>query len=280
MSERDREPSGARRRLREDRARAAARRRRQRLLVVVLGAVAIAAVVVAVTVVAVSRDGGDEPLNDYTGPLAPATRLENGAVAMAQPGVTAPVIDIYEDFQCPACATLERRLGGTFKQLAADGKARVVYRPFQLFQQDPLMSNSRRAANAAACVPVGKWLPYHDKLFAEQPAEGDTGFTPKSLIEWGTDLGVTDPAFAACVNQNRQIDLVEKASTAAGRAGVDATPYVALNGAKVGGDALGSPEDLRQAVSAAGGGDAPATRGTQSGGNAGGTADGSARAPS
>ncbi|TDC61279.1 hypothetical protein E1200_29105 [Actinomadura sp. GC306] len=278
MSERDRGPS-ARGRLREDRARAAARQRRQRLLVVVLGTVAIAAVAVAVTVVALARDGGDGPLNsDYTGPLAPTTRLENGAVAMAQPGVTAPVLDVYEDFQCPACATMERRLGGTFKQLAAEGKVKVVYRPFQLFQQDPLMSNSRRAANAAACVPVDKWIPYHDKLFAEQPPEGVTGFAQRSLIEWGADLGVTDPAFAACVNQNQRIALVGKASTAAGQAGVDATPYLALNGAKLGGDALTSPEELRKAVARAGGGDAPATRGTQSGGSASGAADASAEA--
>jgi protein-disulfide isomerase len=198
---------------------------------------------------------------------------------MAQPGVTAPVLDVYEDFQCPACATMERRLGGTFKELAAQGKVRVVYRPFQLFQQDPLMSNSRRAANAAACVPVDKWIPYHDRLFDEQPAEGATGFTPRSLIRWGADLGVTDPAFAACVNQNQRIDLVGKASTAAGQAGVDATPYLALNGAKLGGDALGSPEDLRKAVAQAGGGDAPATRGTQSGGSASGAADAAAGAP-
>lgn len=274
MSEQEREPS-ARRRLAEERSRAAARQRRQRALLVVLGAVAVAAVAVVVTVVAVSGDG-DEPLDDtYKGALAPTTRLQYGAVAMAQPGVTAPVLDVYEDFQCPACKALEERLGGTIKQLAAEGKAKVVYRPFQLFQQEPLMSNSRRAANAAACVPVGTWVAYHDKLFAEQPPEGDKGFTTENLIKWAADLGVTDPAFTGCVKGDQKIDAVEKASAQAGKAGVDSTPYLALNGEKVGGDALGSPDELKKAVAEAGGG-APAPSGTRSSGTAGGTARGTA----
>ena len=230
----------------------ALRQRRRRLLVVVLGGLALAAVVVAVTVVAVFR-GAEEPLADnYSGPLAPVTRLENGAVAMARPGVTAPVLEVYEDFQCPACKALERRIGGTIKQLAAEGEAKVVYRPFQLFQQDPPMSNSRRAANAAACIPAGKWVPYHDKLFTEQPAEADSGFAAGDLTRWAADLGVTDPGFASCVNEHRKIGLVESASAAAGKAGIDATPYLALNGRKLDGDALRSGDDLTRAVAQAG----------------------------
>ena len=278
MSEQDRDPS-ARRRLADRRARDAARQRRRRLLVVVLGSVAAAAAVIAVVVVAVSRGGGEPFADDYKGPLAPTTRLENGAVAMGRPGGETPVLEIYEDFQCPACRQLERRFGATFKELAAEGRAKVVYRPFQLFQQDPLMSNSRRAANAAACIPVGRWVPYHDRLFAEQPPEGEDGYAPEDLIEWGSDLGVTDPEFAACVNGGRRIAQVDTAGVAAGRAGVDATPYVALNGRRVAGDALESPDELKEAVARAGGGGAPSPAGTRSGGDASGAAGTSARQP-
>ncbi|TDD31804.1 hypothetical protein E1287_25065 [Actinomadura sp. KC06] len=253
----------------DEQARAAVRGQRQRLLVVVLGGVVAAAVVVAVVVVAVSRTSGGETFEDtYKGPLAPTTREQYGAVAMAQPRVTAPVLDLYEDFQCPACKLLEQRLGGTIKQLAAEGKAKVVYHPFQLFQQDPLMSNSRRAANAAACVPAERWVRYHDRLFAEQPPEGDRGFSNEDLIDWGAEQGVADPAFAACVNGSQKIDLVDEASAQAGRAGVDSTPYLALNGRKIGAEALGSPDDLKKAVAAAAGAPAPAPGTTRSDGTA------------
>ncbi|MFC4051545.1 DsbA family protein [Actinomadura syzygii] len=239
----------------DDRTRTEARERRRRLLVVVLGGVAAAAVAVAVVVVAVGRHDGDGTLeSSYDGPLAPTAREQYGAVAMARPGVATPVLDLYEDFQCPACRALERRIGGTLKQLAAEGRARVVYRPFQLFQQEPLMSNSRRAANAAACFPAGAWVRYHDKLYGEQPPEGDVGFRNQDLIAWGRRLGATGPEFADCVDRSRQIDQVEKASSQAGRAGVDATPFLALNGRRVDDDVLGSPDELRKAVAAVGGG--------------------------
>jgi protein-disulfide isomerase len=240
--------------LADERARIAARQRRRRLLVVVLGGVALAAAVVVAAVMVVSRGGEDEVVVDaYDGPLAPTTREPDGAVAMARPGVTAPVLDVYEDFQCPACRVMEARVGGTLKRLAAEGRAKVVYRPFQLFQQEPLMSNSRRAANAAACLPADRWVPYHDRLFDEQPTEGDLGFTNENLTAWAAELGVTDPAFAACVSGSQRIDQVDKASARAGRVGVDATPYLALNGAKVDHDLLGSPDELREAVAEASG---------------------------
>ncbi|GAA4230738.1 hypothetical protein GCM10022254_26270 [Actinomadura meridiana] len=248
-----------------ERARIAVRQRRQRLLLVVLGGVAMAAVVIVAVVVAVSRGGGDEVVVDsYEGPLAPTAREPDGAVAMARPGVTTPVLDVYEDFQCPACRAMEARVGGTIKRLAAEGRVKVVYRPFQLFQQEPLMSNSRRAANAAACLPADRWVQYHDRLFNEQPAEGDLGFTNENLTAWAAELGVTGPDFATCVTGSQRIDQVDQASARAGRVGVDATPYLALNGAKVDHDLLGSPDGLRDAVAEAGGGRAPASGGARS----------------
>lgn len=271
MSEQDRGPAA--RRLAEERARAAARGRRRRALLVVLGAVAAAAVVVVVVVVAVSGRGGAPASRGYQGALAPATRQPDGSVAMAQPGVNAPVLDVWEDFQCSACKAMEARLGGTMEQLAAAGRLKVVYRPFQLFQQDPLMSNSRRAANAAACMPADHWVKYHDRLYAEQPMEGEKGFEPRELIRWATGLGVTGPSFAACVNGEQQMGAVNRASAQAGRSGVDSTPYLALNGKKVGNGVLGSPGGLKKAVAKAGGG-APASGGPRSGGAANGGRDG------
>lgn len=277
MSEQGSGPS-ARRRLADERARAAARGRRRRALLVVLGAVALAGVVVAAVVVLVSRDGDDGPvIGDYKGELAPATRQPDGSVAMAKPGVAAPVLDVWEDFQCPACRVMEARLGTAMKQLAVDGELKVVYRPFQLFQQEPLMSNSRRAANAAACMPADHWVEYHDKLYTEQPEEGRKGFLPRDLIAWAADLGVTAPSFADCVNGEQQMETVDQSSALAGRSGVDATPYLALNGRKVGGGVLGSPDELKKAVAKAAG-SAPAPGGPRSSGTAAGPAEGMPRA--
>ncbi|WP_242902084.1 DsbA family protein [Actinomadura terrae] len=251
----------------DERANAYAAGRRRRALVVVLGALAVTATAVALVVVVVARDDAGGRVGEYNGALAPAVRQPDGSIAMARPGVTGPVLELYEDFQCPACLALEERQGGTLKELAAQGRAKVVYRPFQLFQQDPLMSNSRRAANAALCAPADRWVRFHDALYANQPAEGEIGFTNPELIKLGAQVGVTGPEFADCVTGQRMMEAVDRSSAQAGRAGVNSTPYLALDGRKAGDDLLGSPDALREAVAAARP-DAPAPHGGNAPGNA------------
>ncbi|WP_242887203.1 DsbA family protein [Actinomadura litoris] len=250
----------------DERANAYARGRRRRALVVLLGALAVTATAVALVVVVMGRDDGTR-VGEYTGALAPAVRQPDGSVAMARPGVTAPVLELYEDFQCPACLALEERQGGTLKELAAQGRAKVVYRPFQLFQQDPLMSNSRRAANAALCAPADRWVKYHDALYANQPAEGEIGFTNPELIKLAAQVGVTGAEFADCVSGQRMMEGVDQSSAHAGRVGVNSTPYLALDGRKAGDDLLGSPDALREAVAGARM-DAPAPHGGNAPGDA------------
>ncbi|MFI0445246.1 DsbA family protein [Actinomadura sp. 6N118] len=240
-----------RQRLAEERARQAARERQRRLLFIVPGAVAAAAIVVVAVVLVRDTGGGSEPGSDYKGVLAPATRQPDGSVAMAKAGVAKPVLELYEDFQCPACKLLEDRLSTTIKEQAAAGKVKAVYRPFRLFQQEPLKSNSQRAANAAECAPAGSWIRYHDRLFAEQPREGEVGFENADLVEWGRAAGITGDAFAKCVNGGEKNAMVDRATAYAAKAGVTATPALKLDGKQVAGDAL-TPDGLKKAIEAAG----------------------------
>jgi protein-disulfide isomerase len=241
----------ARERLAEDRKRRAARAKQRRLLIVVLGAVAVVAVIVAVTVVVLDQRGQrDQTATPYTGPQAPLTRQSDGSIVMARPGVNAPVLEVFEDFQCPACKQFEESTGRTVKQLAAEGGARVVYRPFHLFseQRDPIKSNSLRSAAAALCVPAPQWLSYHDALFRFQPQEGSEGFAPADLVAWGRDVGVTDPNFEKCVTDQQQKPKVDSMTTYALQTRqVNSTPTVMLDGRKLESE-LQSPAALQKAV--------------------------------
>ncbi|MFD1937724.1 MULTISPECIES: DsbA family protein [Nonomuraea] len=186
--------------------------------------------------------------------LAPVTLQSDGTVAMGNAGVTAPVIDIYEDFQCPACKQLEETSGTTFKNLAAEGKAKVVYHPLTIFP--PQMNrgitrgNSVRAGAAARCVTDGKqWMAYHDKLFANQPDETVEGFKTAELVELGKEAGVTAPDFATCVTSQKHADAYVAASdkTIAANS-LSGTPTVKLNGKKMDQNTAFVPSELRQAV--------------------------------
>ncbi|MFC4908003.1 DsbA family protein [Actinomadura gamaensis] len=242
----------ARERLAAERAAQAVRARRARLLAIVAGVLA-AAVAVAVVVIVVARQKDDEGRSvkteavSYSGPSAPVARHADGSVTMGRTKVSKPVLELFEDFQCPACKALETSLGGTMRKLAADGRLKLVYRPFHLFQQEPLSGNSERGANAALCVPADKWLSYHDTLYKAQPAEGTKGFSPDELVMWGRQLGVTDPKFEPCVRGMQKKAQVARMTTyALVNRRVQGTPTMFLDGKQL--TTVNSAESLTKAV--------------------------------
>lgn len=241
----------AREKLAAERRRQQQRSRRVRNIVAGLGALLIVGVLV--TVVVVARSGEDLP-STYQGDLAPVSRQADGSILMARAGVTGPLLEIFEDFQCPACKELEDTAGTTVKKLAAEGKVKVVYRPFHLFSSvaEPTRSNSRRAINAALCAPAGNWMAYHDVLFKNQPSETEKGFENADLVAWGRSAGITDPAFAKCVTDGQRSAQVEATRVyALETRKVEGTPTLFLNGRKLDDDVAFSRESLRSAILAA-----------------------------
>ncbi|WP_019630677.1 DsbA family protein [Actinomadura atramentaria] len=236
MSKAARERS-ARERLAVERQKQAARQKQIRLISAVVGAVvAIAAVVAVVVVVLDQKSKRNQVAEPYTGPQAPLTRESDGSITMAKPGVAKPVLEIFEDFQCPACQQFEKTLGGDVKKLASEGKVKVVYRPFHLFggQPDPLKTQSLRSAAAALCVPAAQWLSYHDALYKFQPVEGTKGFAIKDLVSWGEDVGVKDANFAKCVTDQQKVpEVTTMTDYALKTRKVESTPTLFLDGKEI-----------------------------------------------
>ncbi|MCC5575553.1 thioredoxin domain-containing protein [Microtetraspora sp. AC03309] len=184
------------------------------------------------------------------GGLAPVTVQSDGSVVMAKAGVTTPVLDIFEDPQCPVCKQLEEISGPTIKNLAAEGKVKVVYHPLTIFSQEPTRSNSLRAASALRCVPDGKqWLAFHDRIFKEQPSETVEGFKIDDLIKWGHDVGVTAPGFDSCVKDQTHKAAHEQFSTKTmADQQLQGTPTLKLNGAAIDNNTIFVPSALRQEI--------------------------------
>jgi protein-disulfide isomerase len=241
----------ARERLADERRRQAQKQQRTRALTIAISALAIVALAVIVTVYVVNK----KDKNAYAGALAPATRLADGGVLMAKPGIKAPKLELFEDFQCPICHEMENTSGNTIKRLAAEGKVNVVYYPFWLFKEreEPIRGNSQRAANAALCAPADKWVRYHDAIYKHQPAEGSNGFSNKDLIGWAKDLGFDTPAFEQCVKGMQKQGQVDQMTAFAEQTRkVTGTPTVFLNGQSVDlTNVLLKPSALEKAILAA-----------------------------
>lgn len=221
------------------------RERRKRVLTITITAVVAVAAVAAGWWWSVQANKAETT----TATLAPVTLESDGSAVMAKAGVDKPVLEIYEDFQCPACRSLEEVSGPTIKNLAAEGKVKVVFRPLTIFGSEPTKSNSVRAAAAARCVPAGQWVAYHDKLFEEQPSETVEGFAIDDLVAWGKDVGITDPGFEECVTSQRHAQAHLDNSKKILDSGVISrgTPTVLLNGVDLDAAAF-VPAELRKAV--------------------------------
>ena len=88
--------------------------------------------------------------------------------------VTAAVrIDLFSDFQCPACKALhEQTIKRVKEEFAQAGKIRLVHHDFPL----PQHKYARQAAIlAAAADRLGKYDAVSDALFHQQESWGQTG---------------------------------------------------------------------------------------------------------
>ena len=164
----------------------------------------------------------------------------------------APTLDVYEDFQCPACKSAESALGPTITSMAQAGEAKVVFH-LKDFLDDSLGNDSSiRAANAAACAAdAGRFLPYHAAVFAGQPAREGAGFTDDQLAQFARAAGITGGALTtwnSCVGAKTYNSYVERVEEQSARDGVNSTPTFRVNGQNLDLATVTSAEDFRAKV--------------------------------
>ena len=220
----------------EERARQEALDRRRKLAFYVVGGVIILAIAASVGVAVKNQNSN---AGASSGPTPAAATANNGGIPIgptvdkaAASGV--PTVDVYEDFQCPACKAFEAQSSTTLQSLASTGKARVVYHPINLIgsQQtsEPASSSSLRAGGAFGCATTTTdFMKWHDIAFQNQPAEG-TGITDDQLVAWGIQAGITDAAFKSCVVAHTYVGWVHRVDAQSGKKGVSGTPTVYVDG--------------------------------------------------
>lgn len=170
------------------------------------------------------------------------------------PAANAPVVDVYFDYQCPACASFEAVVGGTFTSLAEEGKITLVYHVKNFLDDNLRNDSSTRAGNAAFCASDdGKFQEFHDQVFPNQPTEGQ-GFTDAQLKTLAESAGVTGGALTtweSCLAAGKYTDYVNSVEEQSFKDGVRGTPTVKINGTEIELGAIASPELLTAAIEAA-----------------------------
>jgi protein-disulfide isomerase len=178
---------------------------------------------------------------ESTEPVAATYPVAVDGVVVTAGEPTAPItIDVYEDFLCPFCERFETRNRDALTVALNEGRVKANFHAWNILDARTTPPGySTLAANAALCaVPAGIWPAYHERLFAEQPAEGSVGLTAAQLSAIGTELGA-GPAFTQCVEANGNATAITAATEAAAANpalqtdGQFGTPTIAVGGGKI-----------------------------------------------
>jgi protein-disulfide isomerase len=171
-------------------------------------------------------------------------RLQLRAVEHVMGDADASVVVIeYGDFQCPVCGRFFDETLPTIQAEYVDtGRVAWVFRHFPLTQ---VHANAEAASRAAECAGrQGQFFAYHDLLFQNQTALGDT-----DLRNYADMLGLDLDDFDACV-ASADIAAAVDADVADGTAlGVTGTPTFFINGERVAG--FRTVEQMRALLDAA-----------------------------
>lgn len=156
--------------------------------------------------------------------------------------MNAPVTVIeYSDFQCPFCGNFARQILPELRtKYIATGKVRLVFRHFPLSTScnsalsSDLHPNACNAARAAECAAdQNLFKQYHDELFLDDARRN--ALATANLKQYGTNVGVDQTTFDACVDGNSKANRVA-ADIASGIAlGVTATPTCFVGAQKLSG---------------------------------------------
>lgn len=178
---------------------------------------------------------------------APANLVDGGILAGNASSTT--TLEIYEDFQCPACQSFENSNGALIDEYAKGGKVKIIYRPVSILDWASTTQYSTRSLNMVAAVVNSTPSAYpalHKALFANQPPENTAGLTDAQLLDLAVQAGAPKDAVEKAMK-----DLTYKGWTKtvsndlSKRFPPGATPTVVLNGTKL--DNPG-PEQLKAAV--------------------------------
>jgi protein-disulfide isomerase len=138
-----------------------------------------------------------------------------------------PVIDIWEDFQCPICRQFESVNNSYIDQVVRAGKAKVVFHTMSFIGPESISA----AAAGACAADSGKYLEFHSTLYRNQPSHENTGaWTNQALILLGGAAGITDKNFISCVNDGKYLNWTKNVEADAQKKNVNATPTIFVNG--------------------------------------------------
>ena len=207
-------------------------RQQQRQRLITIGLIVLGAAVVVFAVVSPQL----RPVGEIV-TVTPAALPNADGLSIGDPNAPA-TIDVFEDFQCPACRNFtESTEPLVIQNLVAAGKARYIFHNYPFLDGNGVGSSgeSDQAANAAMCAnEQDKFWEMHSILYANWNGENQGAFSNRRLQAMAESLELDMEAFNGCFTANTYEGELQADFDLGGQMGVSGTPTVFVNGQRVG----------------------------------------------
>lgn len=247
------------------RAQAKAEQKSRERKIQLIGAIAVLLVVAVLVVIGVNAakknaGGVDGNAAKPKGVNSDSYGVRVGPAWTSSSAAKIPTLELWEDFQCPACKNMEDSSGSTISALAKAGKIRLEFRPTifldaNLAEQNSANGNpesSLTASMAFGCAAdAGKAIEYHKEIFANQPKDEGTGYSTSDLTVFAQNVGITGEAlstFGNCLASKKYEGWVKNSYVRFNASGVTSTPTGLLNGKALDNNVLYDPKALTKAI--------------------------------
>ena len=162
-----------------------------------------------------------DPTQTYTSPIETSTY-----------GAGKHTVQIFADFQCPACINFSRSLGPIFESYAASGKITLEFKQYPLTQ---IHKNAYRDALAVLCAnDQKKYGAYKLALYALEEKKAGATVSDNDRIALAQSAGVADMTkFGECLKSDAKKAEVDADIALGDSLKVEGTPTVFLDGKKL-----------------------------------------------
>ena len=161
-----------------------------------------------------------------------------------------PTIDVWVDYQCPACRTFEVLNGGYLNEVIAQKKAKVVFHPLTFIGAESII-----AANAAACAAdENKFVDMNLALFQNQGSSENSGrWQGDAMLAIGESIGIKSDSFKQGVREGNYVKWTRNVTEASASKNVNSTPTIRINGKDLDRNTeYGDPVKFKAALAAGG----------------------------
>lgn len=183
----------------------------------------------------------EAPLADPSAPL-PASVNTADSIGLKSPyawnyagyNEAVPTVTVWEDFQCPACATFKKGpVAAELLKKADAGDINLLFRPLAFLDMSLRNDSSARATAAWGCaIDAGVGEKFRELVYENQPPAQGTGFTEAQLISGGKLAGLDGDdftTFESCVTTGTYKTWANTSSLEAPQE-VGGTPTVMVDG--------------------------------------------------